>query len=95
MSFERVNVLTTTFAKWASHVDLQKNLQQKYACWFLFTGRYYVKLGFDGAVQGVLTSSADVKRWFEKGDSDIEQSVAKFTVSLFRGIFNVLTLVFL
>ncbi|XP_045215480.2 uncharacterized protein LOC123565756 [Mercenaria mercenaria] len=51
--------------------------------------RYYIKLGFLGACAAQMRSLADVKLWFEKGDSVWAEHVTKFTASLFKGVkFN-------
>lgn len=48
-------------------------------------GRYYIKLGLEGSVPGQLTSGAEAKKWFDNGDPQIEENIAKFTASLFKG----------
>lgn len=49
-------------------------------------GRYYIKLGLQGSVRGPMTSSTDVKKWFDEGNPTIEKEVAEFTMSLFKGL---------
>jgi hypothetical protein len=36
-------------------------------------------------VPGQLTSGAEAKKWFDNGDPQIEENIAKFTASLFKG----------